>query len=698
MEESAGTWATGVEAGLPADAATSNTSPIGRMNLNSVSCASAGNCSAVGYYWDSSGNLQGLLMTETAGTWATGVKAHLPVGAGTNPGVDLTSVSCSSAGNCAAAGDYTDSSGNVQGLLVSESSGTWQTGVKATLPSGPATNPQVSLTSVSCPSVGECGAVGDYRDSAGNLQGLLLSQSSGTWGTGVKLTAPGDVMPSPFSGISLTSVSCASAGDCSAVGHYLDSSDAGQGLLVGETGGTWGSGIRATPPANAGADGDGVRLSSVSCSSAGNCGAVGEYIDTSGGFAQEGLLLDESGGTWGTGVEAVLPGDAASPNAGAFLYSISCPSAGTCSAVGVYGGSVQAVEGVLLSESAGTWASGVTAALPAGASLFDGNNAALSCSSAANCSAVGEWVDGSGNHNGLMLNETPGTLASPALSASAPSSGVTATRIAASSVSGILSGGSSPSGTITFRVFGPQSSPPTSCTSGGARVGTAGVSGNGTYHPSAGFTPASPGSYWWYASYGGDPSNNAVASACGAAMPKTVVTPPGTGGVPSPPGGGSGSGGIPGGSGAMPPVLSAARIVPKRFAVTGRRVHGRCVTTTRRNRTKPRCRRPIDATVSYQLNVSGQLTVTITKMVPGTLVKGRCVTSKRNSRRRRRCRRSVHVPGKINVSGTQGANRFTFTGQIGGRTLAVGRYLLTLTPTASGLAGTPQTVPFTIAA
>jgi hypothetical protein len=54
-------------------------------------------------------------------------------------------------------------------------------------------------------------------------------------------------------------------------------------------------------------------------------------------------------------------------------------------------------------------------------------------------------------------------------------------------------------------------------------VGTASVSGDGTYHPSGGFLPPSPGDYWWYASYGGDTSNGPAASACGTAMPETAV-------------------------------------------------------------------------------------------------------------------------------------------------------------------------------
>jgi hypothetical protein len=110
------------------------------------------------------------------------------------------------------------------------------------------------------------------------------------------------------------------------------------------------------------------------------------------------------------------------------------------------------------------------------------------------------------------------------LSSSAPTSGTAGVAIPASSITGTLSGGASPTGTITFRVFGPQASAPTDCSSGSQTYGTASVSGNGTYHPSLAFTPSTVGTFWWYATYGGDAENDASSSACGAAMGKLTVT------------------------------------------------------------------------------------------------------------------------------------------------------------------------------
>jgi hypothetical protein len=83
------------------------------------------------------------------------------------------------------------------------------------------------------------------------------------------------------------------------------------------------------------------------------------------------------------------------------------------------------------------------------------------------------------------------------------------------------------SGSVSFSVYGPSSSAPTTCqtTSGvfWTAVGTASVSGDGSYVPSSAYTPQGSGNYWWYASYGGDANNRSVDSVCGFGMPETAV-------------------------------------------------------------------------------------------------------------------------------------------------------------------------------
>lgn len=162
----------------------------------------------------------------------------------------------------------------------------------------------------------------------------------------------------------------------------------------------------------------------------------------------------------------------------------------------------------------------------------------------------------------------PGTVvapkAIPTLSVSGPTVGTVGSQISASSLSATLAGGSTPTGTIAFTVFGPQSSPPSSCTSGATTIGTTSVNGNGTYRSSGAFTPPSPGQYWWYASYGGSAGDEPVASTCGQLMAQMLViaaptTKSGQGSSPAPGPGGTATK-------TPAPVLSDVRLAARHLA------------------------------------------------------------------------------------------------------------------------------------
>jgi PASTA domain len=419
-------WGHGTEATLPANAATGNKQAV---SINSVSCPSAGNCSAVGEYVDSSGNTQGLLLTETAGTWATGVEAALPANAASaKQYVYLYPVSCASPGNCTAVGGYVDSSGNSPVLLLTETDGVWGTGVEAALPANASVTDQYPfISSVSCASAGNCGAVGAYVDSSGNYQGLLLTKTAGVWATGVEADLPADAAAT-HQIASLTSVSCASPGNCTAVGGYVDSSGGSQALLLDETAGSWRTGVEAQLPANAAPTnlyaGDVVFLLAVSCASAGNCSAVGSYCavgncntlgnGSGGSTGEEGLLLTETAGSWGTGVEAALPANAATTSPLLYINSVSCASAGNCSAVGSYFAGSDNTQPLMLTETAGAWAAGVEVDLPANAaSPYQYSWVTVSCASAQDCTGVGFYTDTSNAEQGLLVAGSPVTSVVP---------------------------------------------------------------------------------------------------------------------------------------------------------------------------------------------------------------------------------------------------------------------------------------------
>ena len=112
--------------------------------------------------------------------------------------------------------------------------------------------------------------------------------------------------------------------------------------------------------------------------------------------------------------------------------------------------------------------------------------------------------------------------ASPTLSSQASSTVPAGGQI---SDSATLAGGSAPSGSITFTLFGPNNS---ACT--GTPIFTSTVSsvnGNGSY-PSQAFTASSAGTYDWVVTYSGDANNAGASAACGSANESVAVTPAAT--------------------------------------------------------------------------------------------------------------------------------------------------------------------------
>ena len=85
-----------------------------------------------------------------------------------------------------------------------------------------------------------------------------------------------------------------------------------------------------------------------------------------------------------------------------------------------------------------------------------------------------------------------------------------------------LAGGDSPSGTISFRAYGPGDA---NCSGTPAYTDTVNVSGNGSY-PSGNFTPTQAGAYRWTADYTGDERNEAASSACNAPNETSTVGQP----------------------------------------------------------------------------------------------------------------------------------------------------------------------------
>src|SRR5215472_4876181 len=157
----------------------------------------------------------------SGGTWG---KAEEIPGLATLDGggnARVNSVSCGWAGNCGAGGTYTDSSVRSQAVAVSQVNGRWG---KAEEAPGTATlnaGGNAVIYSVSCGSAGNCSAGGSYTDSSSRTQAFVVSQVNGTWGKAEEVPGTASLNTGGLGGIGIGSVSCASAGNCSAGGSYL---------------------------------------------------------------------------------------------------------------------------------------------------------------------------------------------------------------------------------------------------------------------------------------------------------------------------------------------------------------------------------------------------------------------------------------------------------------------------------------------
>ncbi|HEV2371541.1 MAG TPA: hypothetical protein VGS19_05155 [Streptosporangiaceae bacterium] len=393
---SAGTWGAAQE--IPGTAALN---AGGSGGLSSVSCPSAGNCGAGGGYTDGLGHAQAFVVDETGGTWGTA--QEVPGTAALNVGGsdEIDSVSCPSAGDCSAGGQYLDGSGHSQAFVVSEAGGTW--GAAQEVPGTAALNIGgfAVIDSVSCPSARACGAGGYYVDGSGHSQAFVVNQTNGTWGTAQEV--PGTAALDSGGLAQLDSLSCASAGNCSAGGKYTRHVGHSQAFVVSERNGTWRT-AREVPGSGTLNVGRFAGVGSVSCASAGNCAAAGFYRDGSG--HSQAFVVNQTNGTWGTAQE--VPGTAAL-NAGGLAVpgSVSCASAGNCSAGGGYTDGSGHNQAFVVNETNGTW--GTAEEVPGTATLNVGGFAditVVSCAPAGNCSAGGSYTDSSGHNQAFVVNQS----------------------------------------------------------------------------------------------------------------------------------------------------------------------------------------------------------------------------------------------------------------------------------------------------
>jgi hypothetical protein len=148
-------------AALPGTAALAGTSAT-TASVVSVSCPAAGACAAGGYSTDATTTIHAFLLSERSGTW--GQAAPVPgLAALAKHNSQVSSVSCGSAGVCAAGGAYApDAGGSQAAFVVSERGRHWAKAIEVPGLAALDTARQSVTNSVSCSSAGTCAAGGEY--------------------------------------------------------------------------------------------------------------------------------------------------------------------------------------------------------------------------------------------------------------------------------------------------------------------------------------------------------------------------------------------------------------------------------------------------------------------------------------------------------------------------------------------------------
>jgi|SRR5579862_143632 len=402
-DETNGTWGTAIE--VPG---TATLNAAGTASVTAVSCSTPGNCTAGGTYTDAQSEVQAFIVDETSGTWGTAIE--VPGTSTLNAGnATVASISCASDGNCTVGGLFHDSSHRPHTYVIDKTSGTWGTAIEVPGIGALNTGSFAQVTSVSCATAGNCDAGGIYDDASGHQQVFVAEETSGTWGTAIEL--PGTATLNSGGSATVRSVSCPAAGNCTAVGSYIDGSGHQQVFVADETIGTWGAAIEAPGTATLNSGGS-ARAVSVSCSSVGNCAAGGFYFDGSG--FQRAFLVAEINGTWGTAIE--VPGTAtANSEASARVNQVSCAADGSCVAGGWYvddedNDSDGDYSAFVINETNGGW--GTAIAVPGTVALDGGEDAqvtSLSCATANNCAVGGWYVDINGETQALVADSVPDT-------------------------------------------------------------------------------------------------------------------------------------------------------------------------------------------------------------------------------------------------------------------------------------------------
>ena len=353
-------------------------------HLNAVACAAAGDCWAVGSYFDGSG-YRTLIEHGTDGAWQIVASPNGSSMTITNPSQDneLTGVACVTGDDCWAAGYYYNGSNYAQTLIEHYDGSAWSI---VSSPNSQSVQDNL-LNAITCVDASHCVAVGYYLTPGveppfvpGTPDQTLVVQYDGTSWTLAKSPNRSTAENA------LYGVACASADTCSAVGIDFNGSSY-ESLVEQLNAGTWSIDASENPSASENL------LDGAACTG-GDCTAAGLIR---GSAATQTLIEHEGAGGW----SAVTSADTSSTQLND-LTSIACAGRGDCWAAGGFLAGADFSSGhfqTLIEHGGSGW---TVVPSPNTDSAHDNYLAGIACASSADCVAVGYFVDGGGNKRTLV--------------------------------------------------------------------------------------------------------------------------------------------------------------------------------------------------------------------------------------------------------------------------------------------------------
>jgi hypothetical protein len=296
---------------------------------------------------------------------------------------NLRGVYCTSASSCWAVGSY-EVNGGFRNETLRLRNGVWKL-VTAPNPGGLAIGATNQLIAVRCTAPTNCWAVGFYTKHEIDLIEAL--RWNGTKWSLVATPDPGGKLTNDFN--QLVDVSCSSASNCWAAGNYgrfSSTSSETLNLALHWNGTSW-SQVTTPNPAHVG-NGKQNQLAGIRCTSTTSCWAVGDYGKIYPSTQLSNEVLHWNGKKWS---QASVPNPAGTmTGAQNVLNGLSCTSASNCWAAGAATTTTATTLNELLRWNGMKW-SKTTVPDPDG-STGDSSNVldAISCSAASNCLATGD--------------------------------------------------------------------------------------------------------------------------------------------------------------------------------------------------------------------------------------------------------------------------------------------------------------------